>query len=89
MKFDYFILISDQCCGRVPFWALFFQWLSVTRASDPPVPCGDRLIVALFNILDIDTKRVRLAALAKMKPPNVCLSMRYRVTRASMTVCMV
>ena len=25
------------------FWALFFQWLDVTRASDPPVPCGHRL----------------------------------------------
>ena len=24
------------------FWALLFQWLGVTRASDPPVPCGHR-----------------------------------------------
>ena len=29
--------------GGSPVWCLVCQWLGVTRASDPPVPCGHRL----------------------------------------------
>ena len=28
-----------------PLRALFFQWRGVSRASDPPVPCNDCLVV--------------------------------------------
>ena len=27
----------------------FFQWLGVTRESEPPVPCGHRLSFVLFK----------------------------------------
>ena len=39
-----------------PFLGMFFvsQWLGVTRASDPPVPCGHRLsfVRAVFIFRD-------------------------------------
>ena len=39
------VFICDQCYGNGVnlSWALFFQWLGVTRTSDPPVPCGHRV----------------------------------------------
>ena len=53
-----------------PHWALFFQKLvDVTRASDPPVSCGDRLSFfrALFNILDIKQQKGWFSTLHKRK----------------------
>ena len=37
----------------------FFQWLGVTRASDPPVPCGRRLSFfhAVLSSLDVNAKK--------------------------------
>ena len=56
----------------------------MTRASDPPVPCGDRLLfVLLLNILDVNTERDGWLRCKKNKSPNVFLSSRYRVARAT------
>ena len=69
-----------------PFWALFFQLLGVARASDPPVPCGHRFSCSfniILDILDINAKRDGYLGCTK-KLPNLFLSVRYRVTRASM-----
>ena len=39
-------------CRLTSFWTLLFQWLRVTRASDPPVPYGHRLCFVLcYNTL--------------------------------------
>ena len=67
--------------GLPPLGRFFFQWLGVTRASDPTVPCGHRLTV-LFNIVDVNTKADGYLRCTK-KSPKVFLSVRYGVTRAT------
>ena len=63
-------LNTDQCYGRgvvmvfypvlATFGHIIFQWLGVTRASDPPVACGHRLsnsCCCMYNILNDNMKR--------------------------------
>ena len=44
--------IKGFCC----FGHFFFQWLGVTRASDPIVSCGYKAFVP-FNFLDVYAKQ--------------------------------
>ena len=52
-----------------PFVHFFFQWLGVTRASDPHVPCGHRLSRCLtFSIL---IRKGMVSYATPKKSPNV------------------
>ena len=63
--------------GRAtPFWPLFIQWLGVTRASDPVVPCGHRLSCCLT--LSILVRKATVCYAATKKSPNMDLSARHR-----------
>ena len=59
---------------------LFFQWLGVTRASNPPVTCGHIvtgfLSFVLFQHSRYLDQKGCLATLLQKKTPNVFLSVR-------------
>ena len=74
---------TNATVGGSLLGSFVFQLLGVARASDSPVPCGDRpIVVGLFNILDVNTKRDGYLGCTRKKPPNVFSSLRYRVTRS-------
>ena len=67
-----------------PLLGKFFSArLCVTRASDPPCSLRSRVFALLFNIFDINAVRDGYLRCTKNKKPNVVLSVRCRVTRAS------
>ena len=45
---------------------LFCRWLGVTRAIDPPVPCGHRLSFVLFKLFDMNSERDGALGCAKL-----------------------
>ena len=51
---------------RGPFLSLFLLWLGVTRASEPPVPCGDKLSCCLTFSMLIRKGMVSCAATTKI-----------------------
>ena len=78
----------EGCVVFTPFWpllVLFFQWLGVTRASDPP-PCSLRKLFfsracCLVIILSMLMGTGMVIYAAPKKSPNVFLSMRYSHSR--------
>ena len=73
---------SNATAGVLCFFRGFFwQWLGVTHASDPPVPCGHRGSCCLTTPIRIPNGIASHAA--PNKSPNLFLSARYRVTRAT------
>ena len=64
------------------FGHIFFQWLGVTRASDRP-PCYLRSQASCCLIISMLIRKGVVSYVATKKTPNVFLSVRYRVTRAT------
>ena len=63
-----------------PLCALFFQWLGVSRASDPPVPCNDCLVVrAVRHSSRYQHDNGWSATLHQNNRRTSLLSVRYRV----------
>ena len=70
--------------GGVTFGALFWQGLGVTRASDPPFPFAVSNLRTVLIFRSYESPMESLATLRQTNRPDLLMSVRYRVTRASM-----